>query len=737
MRQKTFQRLLLLLLPVTLLLANLASAQNDDNPDKPVIKLPPKIHGYVDMHTHPVSQWGFGEQLFFGENDGDPAKALGSCGCYHNFVAPPFDGSCGGQNMYRNSMVDKVDQENHISPVHQKVAGFPNFDQWPKHNSLLHQQMYVDWIKRAKEGGLRVMVALAMSSNCLGDASETSGPIDDMRSMNKQIEKMKAFFGRHKDFMEIAYSADQLRSIVMSGRLAVVLGIEMDNIGNFYNPADPKGLVFIPAPSEQMVKAEIDRIYSLGVRYIFPIHITNNAFGGAAIYKSGFNVANKYNTGKAWVPESVSSSGGITFKLTSAFSEIRQEFLAGIAMGVTGPVLPNKIMPDLPGNYPNYPDPGYNKGHRNSLGLTSLGEFAITYMMKKGMIIDIDHMSEKGVTRAFEIALEKNYPLNSGHNDFRALGSYQENARTDDQVRLVYKTGGMMGLGHGDHSTTFVKNFRYGFGLTNGQPLALGSDANGFYSLPGKPTVKERIEYKPPLTQATMGKKIWDFNTDGMAHYGLLPDYIESCKKVGMTKEEQDGFYSAANRFLNMWEKCETRAAAFNNIKTDQEKTFTMSSEGPLCPLLVKGDREFGGHGPDINVTVTLKLAVDGAGVDAVIKMTAKETAGGDTEAGGTWTRRVYTAPGGSRVLKINGETTSKAHVLSGGAGSEFGSCNEGLVYDSGKGQVKITGNIIKSIIVTGDTGGPDVTAVANDCHCDTGIKKLTFNPVTVTIGPK
>ncbi|HEV7780468.1 MAG TPA: membrane dipeptidase [Chitinophagaceae bacterium] len=699
--------------------------------------LPKKINGYVDMHAHPVSQWGFGEQLFFGENDGDPKTALGSCNCYHNFVAPPFDGFCGAQNMYRNSMVDKVDKDNHIA-VHKKVAGFPNFEEWPKHNSLLHQQMYVDWIKRAKEGGLRVMVSLAMSNNCLGDAAETSGPIDDMRSMNKQIEKMKAFFGRHKDFMEIAYTSNQLWDIVSSGRLAIVLGIEMDNIGNFYMPADTKGYpVFFPAPTEAQVKAEIDRIYALGVRYIFPVHVTNNVFGGTALYNPGFNVANKYNTGKVWEPEAVSSTNGITFKLTSAFSEIRQDFLALIAMTATGTILPKKIMPDIQANYPAYSDPGLNKGHRNSLGLTPLGEYAMKYMMRKGMIIDIDHMSEKGVDRALEIANEKNYPLNSGHNDFRSQGSYHENARTDEQVKLIYKTGGMMGLGHGDHSTKFVKNLRYGLNLSGGQPLAIGTDANGFYALPEKPTAKERIEYKPPMTKALMGQKFWDFNTDGMAHYGLLPDYIQSCRNAGMTKEEEDAFFGAANRFANMWDKCESRAADFNNIDAGgEEKTFNIPAEDKLCPTLASGDREFGGNGPDVTCTVTLKIVQGGVGIDAVIKMTANETKGGDTKAAGTWTRRVYTAPGGTRVKKINSDTEGKAHFVSHGAGAEFGVCNEGLVYDSGKGQITITGTVIKSIIMVGDTGGPDVTANSSNCGCDTNIKKLVFNPVTVMIIP-
>lgn len=161
-----------------------------------------------------------------------------------------------------------------------------------------------------------------------------------------------------------------------------------------------------------------------------------------------------------------------------------------------------------------------------------------------------------------------------------------------------------------------------------------------------------------------------------------------------------------------------------------------MAAQGPLCPLLVKGDREFGGHGPDMTCTVTFKITEGGTAIDAVIKLTAKETAGGDTEAGGTWTRRVYSAPGGTKILKINGDTEGKAHLLSAGAGSEFGSCNEGLVYDSNKGQIKLTGDIIKSIIMVGDTGGPDVTANSNDCHCDTGIKKIVFNSISVTIVP-
>ena len=53
------------------------------------------------------------------------------------------------------------------------------------------------------------------------------------------------------------------------------------------------------------------------------------------------------------------------------------------------------------------------------------------------------------------------------------------------------------------------------------------------------------------------GVKTWDFNVEGMAHYGLFPDFIQSCRQVGMTTAEQNAFFSSAERFARMWEKCE------------------------------------------------------------------------------------------------------------------------------------------------------------------------------------
>lgn len=80
-------------------------------------------------------------------------------------------------------------------------------------------------------------------------------------------------------------------------------------------------------------------------------------------------------------------------------------------------------------------------GHVNARtpkGLTSLGEFALKAMMKRGMIIDIDHIRER----------------NSG--DLSA-----ENARTKSQLAQVACLGGMFGVGTEHHCSAWAVHDEY------------------------------------------------------------------------------------------------------------------------------------------------------------------------------------------------------------------------------------------------------------------------------------
>jgi microsomal dipeptidase-like Zn-dependent dipeptidase len=510
------------------------------------------LQGFVDMHTHPRNDLAFGTELFYGCPYGDINVSLKNCNSSHGGYGM-FDNPQG--NVFRNQLVEQGESCGHAE--HDRT-GFPSFTYWPSWCSIFHQQMWMDWIERAHQGGLNIMVALATHSHCMADAAETSGTYDDLTVMNNSIEGIKEMV-RQSSFMEIALSSKDVRRIVNSGKLAVIIGIEMDNIGNFYSPIYPQKATYHPNPTEKDVKNEIDRIWDLGVRYILPIHVTNNIFGGAAIYEPAFNISNKYNTGNEFIPEEIKTSeSGIGFYLEHPVIKTNPEsnFMAKVVFDLVGGILPDEVNPSRKENYTYWPKKdGY--GHRNSLGLTTMGKKVISYLMHKGFLIDIDHMSEKSVKEVLELALINDYPVNSGHNELRGKTG-NENNRTVGQYQAISKLGGMVGLGHGEVATRFLERFRDIAPIMGNKNIAIGTDVNGFFPLP-YPDTSITVVYNEGFIKCTTGNRTWDINTDGFAHYGLFPDYIKSWEALGMSAAEKKIFMSSAEYFTLMWEKCEEK----------------------------------------------------------------------------------------------------------------------------------------------------------------------------------
>jgi len=65
------------------------------------------------------------------------------------------------------------------------------------------------------------------------------------------------------------------RGLSAANKLAVIPGIEIDNLGDF------KGV----AVTHAAIRREITRLFNEGVRYVFPIHLLDNPFGGTAVYQ--------------------------------------------------------------------------------------------------------------------------------------------------------------------------------------------------------------------------------------------------------------------------------------------------------------------------------------------------------------------------------------------------------------------------------------------------------------------
>lgn len=505
------------------------------------------------MHTHPRSDLAFGEQFFYGKPFGDISEEMKNCKAYHG-AWHPFNPK---GNLFRSEVVSQTETQFSGGCPHTN-AGYPNFESWPAACSVLHQQMWVDWIERAHEGGLNIMVALATHNHCIADIAETSGAQDDRTVMIQLLDGIKDLVNA-ADFMEIAYSPEEMRKIVLNGKLAVVLGIEMDNIGNFYAPAEPGNAVYNPDPTASDIKAELDSIWEMGVRYIFPVHLTDNIFGGTAISLSSFSVPNKYNTGHEFQPEQVSTAEtqiGFDLKHPKTESDPEADPMAKIAFTLVGGIMPKEINPSREENYTFFQaEPGM--GHRNALGITSKGRFAIHYMMQKGFMIDVDHMSEKMLEEVLKIGLHQNYPLNSGHSGLREPEG-TERSLTALQYKKLHRTGGMAAVGHGMLASNFAEEFRKVAPLTGFRNIAIGTDVNGFFPLPMADT-SVFLVYDESLPKCTAGNRTWDINSDGFAHYGLFPDFLRTCQLAGMKPREWDALMSSAEDFALMWEKCERR----------------------------------------------------------------------------------------------------------------------------------------------------------------------------------
>jgi microsomal dipeptidase-like Zn-dependent dipeptidase len=473
-------------------------AQGGGDPGAPV-------WGIADLHTHPMASLAFGGQLFWGEADGPMEDALGPCTPAHGLAGTglPTPTSWGTGNVllaYFESTGYQSGLQNWLHPGH-AVGGYPSFDGWPRFTSIIHQQMYVAWIKRAYEGGLRLMVAHVVNNELL--AREFGGwkkkKSDDRTAVEVQLAAIKAFVARHTTWMEIACTPADARRIIRENRLAVVLGVEVDTLGNWLQERD--------CPAEEL-QAYLDQLYhDLGVRHLFPVHLTNNALGGAAIYNDLFNVLNRRQRGHYFEVEDGSAQGvqyrlGDDPGLASLWYRTPLTFL----LSRFGSQQTSLDFRNVAG------------GHINAQGLTAAGLCCIQQLMRLGMLIDTDHMSYKTIDAVLTLAEQQDYPLISGHTHFQALSWRRdetasihkcpnEYGKTDEQLERIRALGGMVApiLNQGDlrevgtllpelagkiaptssgSATSWAQAYLYAVAKMQGRGVGIGTDMNGFYKSP-------------------------------------------------------------------------------------------------------------------------------------------------------------------------------------------------------------------------------------------------------------
>jgi hypothetical protein len=129
---------------------------------------------------------------------------------------------------------------------HPAGGGWPDFIVWPRFMTLVHQQAYIDWLYRAYQGGLRLVSCLAVNNELLATKSNPRLPPDDLSAIHAQIAGMKAMAefideqsgGPGSGWLQLAYSSEDARRIIGENKLAVVLDVEVDSLGNWRRVED-------------------------------------------------------------------------------------------------------------------------------------------------------------------------------------------------------------------------------------------------------------------------------------------------------------------------------------------------------------------------------------------------------------------------------------------------------------------------------------------------------------------
>ena len=119
---------------------------------------------------------------------------------------------------------------------------------------------------------------------------------------------------------------------------------------------------------------------------------------------------------------------------------------------------------------------GANKG-----GLTPLGREWVKQMEARGMLIDVSHASAATLHDVTALAAK---PVVVSHTGVKGVCDNNRNL-SDDQLRAVASTGGVIGVGFWDVATcgtdasAIAKAIRYTVGVVGAEHVALGSDFDG------------------------------------------------------------------------------------------------------------------------------------------------------------------------------------------------------------------------------------------------------------------
>ncbi len=457
--------------------------------------------------------------------------AFGGGYLWGSFVGGSIE-ACSGMNHGLTLKVGALNHKAHTVPGRH----------WPSAELADHQQVSREDLKEAHENGLSLIVSVVENNQALCKvmkflhSTTASGYCDDMDSAKVQIQAIHAF-ARKNPWYRIAHDPWEARRIIRDGDLAVVIGVEVSNL--------------FPE-SQGRWEGQFTELYDMGVRQLELAHNSDTLFAGSAQQQEVLYAF-------------------LNWLKRAALSRFSPETFEKTRVDIDKP-----------------------SGH-NLIGLLPEGKELVDAMIRRGMLVSIDHISRRArkALRAYVAENHRYYPLIATHTRFDQLldqdskDHSQEYMLSAVDVDAVLETGGIIGMRTGPNKLRQVAGcvqLKCGgsteslaqlvcAGQEAGVAMALGTDLNGGpFGMTGPRFESDHVKLRDgtraacpgggtPASDAAPGVDSpaeratgHGFDVEGLAHVGYEDDLIADLRILGAPTQAVQ-LHRSAESFLRVWER--------------------------------------------------------------------------------------------------------------------------------------------------------------------------------------
>ena len=514
------------------------NAYGDRDALKGSVDLP--VRGYIDAHTHISSYEFMGGKFMAGEP-------------FHRFgVEEALKDSADLHG--KNGSLDLIGNLYTFNDINNRydTRGWPDFPWWPNHQQMSHSGYYYKWMERAYLSGLRIMVTNLVENEVLCWAQSRINPaswinpnscnvMDSIRLQAQRLRELEEYVdaqagGPGKGFFHIVTTPQEARETIAEGRMAVVLGIEASETFNC-------GLN--DYCTRETIEAQLQEVYDLGVRSLYPTHKFDNQLAGSVVESGFINIGQLLSTGRFFETEECAAHTHGK-PMTSGFPLI-------------GDIPVIREILDAVHLNPEYDE---SRPHCNQHGLSPLGSYLVNRMIDLKMMVELDHMSDATATAVMDIAEAR------GYGGVLSTHSWMLNApggAVHRNTERLIEAGGFVAPYNSDAADTVRRVDRYLDILADTEYLngvGIGTDMSGLGGQPGprsdvatNPLLYPFIsEFGIEFNRQVSGNRTFDFNQDGMAHYGMLADFIEDLRQQAPTRT-YEAVMTSAEAYLQTWER--------------------------------------------------------------------------------------------------------------------------------------------------------------------------------------